>query len=168
MILLFGGDTFGNVFAPDERQALPKNLFLPIGKLKITPKLFCTAALVGPYHLLSAKHCLLDKRTGKVKHPLPIFEIRDANGRIHRARILRFHAPYPHHNPNVFRGADTVLMELDLKLGNSIGFMPIQPFRFDYGDELSLLAFHHDQSLDQLFHSGRCRLPKRIVWSYSS
>lgn len=55
--------SYANVFGTDEREILPASVFLPVGKLRLSPTSFCTATLIGLSKIVTAAHCLLTPRT---------------------------------------------------------------------------------------------------------
>lgn len=83
--------------AADRQMATPAEqaVWNAVGRLNVTGQGYCTGTLVAPDIVLTAAHCVMNRRTGKIVSPedihfLPGFRVGtfDAHGRGHRIAVM--------------------------------------------------------------------------------
>lgn len=101
-----------------------------VGRLNIGRIGMCTGALIAPDVVLTAGHCLFDRRTGQQVDPTTIeFLAGWRNGRASASRQVRQAVVHPDYVFTGPTGNDTVAVDLAvLKLNSPINRPTIQPF----------------------------------------
>ncbi|WP_226779665.1 trypsin-like serine peptidase [Oceaniglobus trochenteri] len=122
-----------------------------VGRLNLGSKSFCTGALIGEDIVLTAAHCLFDKRTGKRYGDDSIeFLAGWRDGRAQAYRGVRRSVVHPEYDINdkaMGRIArDLALIQLDRPIRNS----RIAPFathaRPQKGDRVGVVSYAHDRA----------------------
>jgi V8-like Glu-specific endopeptidase len=133
-----------------------------VGRLNIGPTGFCTGALIAPDLVLTAGHCLFDKRTGRQYEASEIeFLAGWRDGRAEAYRGARRAIPHPDYDPRSKVigeiAHDLALIELDRPIRNA----DIAPFAVvassaDRGDEVGIVSYAKDRaerpSLQEVCH----------------
>jgi V8-like Glu-specific endopeptidase len=118
-----------------------------VGRLDIGGKGFCTGSLIAPDVVLTAAHCLYDRRTGSPVDPSRIeFRAGFRNGQSAATRMARRAVPHPAYRFDPTAGAaesrnDLALVELD----QPIGVAGVRPFEtapeVQAGAEVSVVSY---------------------------
>ena len=133
-----------------------------VGRLNIGFSGMCTGALVSPSHVLTAAHCVIDRRTSAVLPPRQItFLAGWRNGRATAERAVRRVVTHPDY---VFSTAETELSVANdlalLELSSPIRLANVRPFRTAErprkGSRVGVVSYAHDRaetpSLQEVCH----------------
>ncbi|PWR03875.1 trypsin [Meridianimarinicoccus roseus] len=133
-----------------------------VGRLNITGQGFCTGTLVAPDLVLTAAHCLMDRRTGRTVsadkvHFLPGFRIGTyaAHGRGARLVVMPGYVP-----GRKLVARDVGLVQLSRPMPSEIAPIPLVRGGIDPAAHFSLLSYGLDRAQILSAQHG-CRLDKR-------
>lgn len=123
-----------------------------VGRLNIGGKGFCTGALVADNLVLTAAHCLFDKRTGtRIESTTIEFLAGFRNGRASAYRNVRRAVTHPEYRYSAHVSServrqDVALLELEMPIRNTT----VIPFDTDVrprkGDRIGVVSYAHDRA----------------------
>jgi protease YdgD len=140
-----------------------------VGKLQAASTNFrtlCTATLVGPSTVVTAAHCLFNRRTQRNFPPASLhfligFSAGGYAGHAVGARV-ETGSGYDPHRPQESMGSDWALIFLDKPLGSPDRILPILAEPPEIGDLVMLGGYQQDHPL-VLMADIRCRIDGRLV-----
>lgn len=168
IVLLLACAAFPGTLRADgagHRAMLPadaQEAFLAVGRLNVQGQGFCTATLIAPSTVLTAAHCVIDRRTRRVVavdrvHFLPGFRIGDYAAHA-RATAVRLSPRFA----LSARGADHDLAVIDLTAPVPAAVRPI-PVDTAAGAEGALVLVSYGMDRSQIMSIQRgCRVLRRV------
>lgn len=133
-----------NVFGADDRTPLTDTNY-PWSTIGVVEGMGrCTGTLVDKQWVLTAAHCVIDPATNNLTTNVIRFHPNYKNG----SAPTNTHATYVYwgtNQPNSFRGDDWALIKLALPLGNTYGWLGVQPTDVNtFPGQLTVAGFSGD------------------------
>ncbi|PIE14061.1 MAG: trypsin [Rhodobacterales bacterium] len=123
-----------------------------VGRLDVDGRAFCTGALIAPNLVLTAAHCLYDRKTGaRIAHSKIEFLVGWRNGRASAYRWIKRAVVHPQYDFSGDVTADRVRNDVALlELHHPVRNTTVSPFRTDQrprkGDRIGVVSYAQDRS----------------------
>ncbi len=140
-----------------------------VGKLQAASmnlRAFCTATLVGPSTVVTAAHCVFNRRTQRYFLPRSLHFLIGYNGGRYSGHAigigLKIGVGYDPGRPKETIGSDWALVSLDKSLGSEDRVLPIASDLPEDGANVMLGGYQQDHPL-LLIADTQCRIDRRFV-----
>ena len=140
-----------------------------VGKLQaasINLRALCTATLVGPSMVVTAAHCVFNRRTQRNFLPGSLHFLIGYNGSRYAGHAVgvsvKIGAGYDPRRPKETIGSDWALVSLDKSLGSEDRILPIVSDLPEDGTSVMLGGYQQDHPL-LLMADTRCRIDGRFI-----